>query len=416
MDRELNEGLNQAQILINLKKYDLAIKQISNLLSSFPEAPQVHFYLALVYYHKGDLGKSEKVARNCLRFNPDSMAAFNLIGIIYLNTNKPKLAKEYLRKALKLQPNNVVVLANLGKVAIIEKDFTEAKELSERGLGLDPSNEDCLNNLFWAYTLQDRHEKAGKMLEKNLSNNPGNVHTLVSLGHQCYRQHKFREAKDVFESVLAWDSNFLPGLNGLKISASADNWVTKTLLNKPFLITLHVILMLGMVLVAAGIDSAHGSMDGYFIIPQMLTLVFTIPFLGIALGRVNAIMFKPRLRHLFKTRETLSVTVVMLLFLTIVWLITIQVSSLIDFHLIDWRLAALSFCGSFLLSSYGFRMDATRSRDKWKDVSVIFLTAMYLSLIFIEVYLLWLVVLLFVVFAIFDQLLVRGKLQNYYRV
>lgn len=416
MDRELSEGVKQAQILINLKKYDLAIKQLSDLLSSFPEAPWIHFYLALAFYHKGDLNKSENIARNCLRLNPDSMAAFNLMGIIYLKTNKPKLAKEYLKKAIILQPENVVVLANLGKVAIMERDFTEAKELSERGLSLDPSNEDCLNNLFWAYTLQERHEKAGRMLEKNLANNPGNVHTLVSLGHQCYRQHKFKEAKEVFESVLAWDPNFIPGLNGLKISASADNWITKILLNKHFLVTLHTILMLGMVLVAAGIDSAHDSADGYFIIPQMLALVFTIPFFGIALGRMNSMIFKPELRHLFKTREILSVIMVMLLFLLNVWLVTIQILDLIELHMISWYLAALSFCGSFLLSSYGFRMDVTKSRDKLKGVSVICLTALYFFLVFVKVYLLWLVVSLFVVLAIFDQLLLRGKLQNNYRV
>ncbi len=416
MDKELSEGLNQAQILFNLRKYDLAIKRLNGLLSSFPEVSRVHFYLALAFYHKGNLGKSESIARNCLSLDPDSMAAFNLIGAIYLKTNKPKLAKEYLNKAIRLHPQNVVVLANLSKVAIMEKNFTEARELSERGLTLDPSNEDCLNNLFWAYTLEERHEKAGKMLEKNLANNPGNVHTLVSLGHQCYRQHKFREAREVFESVLAWDSNFKPGLNGLKISASADNWITRILLNKSFLVTFHIILMLAMFLVAAGIDSAHESVDGYFIIPQVMAMVFTIPFLGISVGRVGSMIFKPRLRHLFETREILSAMIVVFLFISNVRLLTIQLLSLIELYTIDWRLAALSFSGSFLMASYGFRVDVTKSRDTLKGVSIICLTILYFSLVFVKTHMLLPMISVFIVLAILDQLLVRGKLPNSYKV
>lgn len=416
MDRKLSEGLSQAQTLINLKKYDLAIKCLNDLRSFFPEASRIHFYLALAFYHKGDLKKSESIARDCLRLDPDSMAAFNLLGAIYLITGKPKIAKEYLNKAIRLQPQNVIVLGNLSKVAILEKDFTRASELSERGLSLDPSSEDCLNNLFWAYTLQEKHEKAGRMLEKNLANNPGNVHTLVNLGHQCYREYKFREAREVFESVLAWDSNVKPGLNGLKIAASADNWITKVLLNKSFLSILHTILIVGIVLVAAGVDSAHDSEYGYFIIPQVLVAVFTIPFLGIALGRLGSVFFRPRLRPLFETREILSVIIVVFLFLSNLGLLTIQISSLIEFHTIDWRLAALCFCGSFLLLSYGFRMDVTKSRDKLKVISVICLTVLYFFLVLVKSHMLWLIVSIFIILAIFDQLLVRGKLSNNYKV
>lgn len=409
MSESLFEGLKEAKVLIDLRRFDHALKVLGELTSLYPESPEVWFYIALAHFHKEDFNRSESAARECLKLDAQRMSCHNLLGAIYLKHFNTKLAKVHLSEALTMAPQNVVVLSNMSRLAILEKDFLKAKDYAEQGLELDPTCEDCLNNLFWAYKLQGKEEKASEMLERSLKNNPENVQTLVGLGHDCYSKHKFREAKEVFESVLKWDSGFLPALKGLKISVSADYWLTRSLLKRPVLYSLHMLLMLCSVMLVYKAGAVDDNLKGFLFIPLLMILVMTIPVFGMAVGRVFTFIFKHRYRHLFFREEVFFAVIIWLLFAVSIFALSAEAMRLLNDEPLNAGILALSFSSSLLVVSSGFRMEVAQPRQRLKDFLMVWITGLSVAVICTRHDLQLGLLVVLIISWFFDELVCRGQ-------
>jgi hypothetical protein len=409
MSKPLFEGLKQVKVLIDLRKFDHALKVLGELTSVYPESSEVWFYIGLVYFHKEDFTRSRSAARECLKLDAQSMSCHNLLGAIYLKRFNTNLAKIHLKEALMMAPQNVVVLSNMSRLAILEKDFLKAKDYAEQGLELDPTCEDCLNNLFWAYKLQGKEEKAAEMLEISLKNNPENVQTLVGLGHDCYSKHKFREAKEVFESVLKWNSDFLPALKGLKISVSADYWFTRSLLKRPVLHSLHMLLMLCSVILVYKAGVVDDDLKGFLFIPLLMILVMTIPVFGMAVGRVFTFIFRHRYRHLFFREELFFAMIILLLFAVSIFALSVQAANLFYDEPLNAGGLALSFTSSLLVVSSGFRMEVAQPRQLLKDFLIVWITGLSVAVTCTRHDLQLGLLVVLIISWFFDELVCRGQ-------
>lgn len=85
------------------KKYDEAIKKMEPLAkTSFNfDAP---YYLAAVYYAKGDTKKSIELLNYALKWSPEAADAELMLAKSYYKENNLNAAKEHLNKALQMVP------------------------------------------------------------------------------------------------------------------------------------------------------------------------------------------------------------------------------------------------------------------------------------------------------------------------
>ena len=134
------------------------------------------------YYRTGDLIAAEKAYKIGLSLHPNSLNAYNNLGIVYRQQGKNKLAIEAFQKALYLHPNFVEAYYNLGNV------YTNLSQ--------------------WDNALQAYQTAENKGL-----NMP---QLYFKLGQVSYAKSNLKQAEQYFLKALKRDPNFTPAAQALK--------------------------------------------------------------------------------------------------------------------------------------------------------------------------------------------------------
>ena len=370
--------LQQVSALTQLRRYDLALEKLNDLLASYPEDARVFFMIGWVNFQKGDLKRSEAAITKSLSLNPDALGPHNLMGAIHMVRRKLKLSGQCFARALEIQPNNPVVLANLGKVSILEKRYDDAISYSMEGLKHHPNQEDCLNNLFWVYTIQGEKKKAGKFLEENLAQNPENGDTLISLGHSLLQNRQFEESKEVFKGVLAANAEFKPALQGLALVTSHGFWFTRFLTNKVFLMLTYCLAVWGAGLIGMFAMSDDFSFEFLYSILLVLSVI-SIPFLGTSVGRIHTYITHGTLRQIIGFEKLLGASLIVMLFALKSVTMFVLIQRMFLGHGFNVSLTAFAFCALLIEISLGLRVSSVIRTSLMANIT--FITMLCLAVI-----------------------------------
>lgn len=90
--------------LIELKKYDLAIREARQALKKDPENALAHYYTAWLLWKLGRPKDAIQSAKKALRYNPEFAHAHSLMGELLDQTGKRKQAGDSYQKAIQLMP------------------------------------------------------------------------------------------------------------------------------------------------------------------------------------------------------------------------------------------------------------------------------------------------------------------------
>ncbi len=138
--------------------------------------------------------------------NYESTYTVNLrIGwLYYLNGNFSNSQRHYL-KALTIYPASIEAMLGLCNMFAAKQSWRELESQATRILKVDYYNFDA--NLWLAYALrmQGKYGKAETYSRKMLLLYPSSVKLLNELGITIYHQKKFKEALEIFASVLVLD-------------------------------------------------------------------------------------------------------------------------------------------------------------------------------------------------------------------
>lgn len=85
-------------------KLDEAIELLGSTLEKDPDDPEIHMYLGMVYFKKGDRLHSIHHFEEALRLDESAKSYFNL-GMVYENAHRMDEAVREYRMALELDPN-----------------------------------------------------------------------------------------------------------------------------------------------------------------------------------------------------------------------------------------------------------------------------------------------------------------------
>lgn len=174
--------VNLADAYYKQKMFGAAEQQARLVLSSEPNAWEIHLFLGNIFKEKGNFDKAVSSYNKALALYPKSFQALNNLALIYETQGKTKEAADFFDKALKVNPESLLVLKNLAGFLIKNKLYDQAMLCCRKILALDPHSADgcVLQGIIFAETgsLSRARDSFGRAIELD----PGSSEALKNLG------------------------------------------------------------------------------------------------------------------------------------------------------------------------------------------------------------------------------------------
>ncbi len=182
-----------------------------------PENPDLIVGVIGVLRKQGKYNQAIDRAKQALGQNANNLAAYNNLGLVYLEQGQVDLANFVYQKALNSiegADKNAYLHCNLGRVYLAQDQSFLARQELTRALELDPDLVAAM--LFLAGEHLDDHnwEDAATLLERARGLESGNPAILVNLGIAYRGLGRFEEAQALYQQALELDpDNADPYLN-----------------------------------------------------------------------------------------------------------------------------------------------------------------------------------------------------------
>ncbi len=220
----------RARLKIQQNKPDEAVKDLEEIIKTYPSGKEALFLMAQVKLSLGQIDQGRVFITDLERYHPTYLktgllriqAAFStgepenalklaneLInranavvpntgadphetqdvrvraltsrGLAYLDLGKVAEAKADLQEIVKLSPHSSAALVNLAKVFTAERNYQEAFDLYEKALALDTQNFDALSGVVTAAIQLDQTQKAHAKTDELIAANVGRNEILAAL-------------------------------------------------------------------------------------------------------------------------------------------------------------------------------------------------------------------------------------------
>jgi tetratricopeptide (TPR) repeat protein len=202
--RELDmASIQRAVQLIQLHKYDLALKELDSMLADDPNIARVYSLKALAFMDKKQKLKAIENAQKAIGIDPDDAYPHYVLGVVYFNlTEDYKKTQDSIKESLKINPDNPDCYDILAQLRLIKLDYSGALKFCEEGLKLDPQDVDCLSTRARVLALMGKRGEAKQTIGNALSTDPENITALTSAGWVHLESGDHIKALEVFREVL----------------------------------------------------------------------------------------------------------------------------------------------------------------------------------------------------------------------
>ena len=186
---------------IALKRYNDGIEYLEKALALNPSHFQIYNNLGTAYLLIGQRDKAINCYKKAVKIKPEDSISYYNIASIYQIQNKHEQACDYFEKAYKLEnkENYLVSLAlSEMKAGFIERASKHYKALAL----LHPEKDSFQYNLASCYELLKNYDQAIIIMKRLLSRNPKSVSMAQKLANLYIETRQFRQAKDIYDSIL----------------------------------------------------------------------------------------------------------------------------------------------------------------------------------------------------------------------
>lgn len=186
---------------ITLKRYQHGIEHLEAALALNPSHFQIYNNLGTAYLLVGQREKAISCYKKAVKIKPDDAISYYNIGSIFQIQNKHAQACDYFEKAYNLsnQENYLVSLAlSELKAGLIEKAAKHYKALAL----LHPEKDSFQYNLASCYELMKDYGQAIIIMKRLLARNPKSVTMAQKLANLYIEVRQFRQAKDLYDSII----------------------------------------------------------------------------------------------------------------------------------------------------------------------------------------------------------------------
>jgi len=151
----------------------------------------------------------ETLWQDTLKKNPDSLLAWNNMGIIIENRGDKEKAMSYYRKALEIHINDEVSLYNIGTLLKSEGKLDEAVSYYQKAIKIQPNYAMAHNNLANTLKMQGKVDEAIEYYKKALLIQPRDAITHYNLANTLRSRGQLDQAITLYERAVELNPRFV---------------------------------------------------------------------------------------------------------------------------------------------------------------------------------------------------------------
>lgn len=202
MASQAHRGLRQGSRFLDLKQYDLALKEFQRAVQANPKDAMAHMMVGAALYWSGDVEGSLLAYAKSLELDPQNAQAHMLIGISHAWKGEQRAAYASFKRAAELDPGRADIQMNIGSIEETLGMVPEALEHFRRAVTLDPKNPLYHFQLGMLYRKLGRDAEAVDSMRLALKSFPDFADALLELGAAEERRGDRKSAVRSFRKAV----------------------------------------------------------------------------------------------------------------------------------------------------------------------------------------------------------------------
>jgi len=199
----MNKQIQRARLLMQNRRWDMAISELSLALTEDHVNPEAHGLLAYCFLQQEKYDQAEEEARAAIGNAPDNPLGFQTLAIVLLERRNYRMAAEAVGRAITLDPFDAENFAIQGRVESQLENWSKVLQAAESGLQIDPEHSVCNNLRAMALVKLGRRSEAGQTLDATLARNPEDSFTHANKGWAMLESGQREQAFEHFRESLA---------------------------------------------------------------------------------------------------------------------------------------------------------------------------------------------------------------------
>src|SRR5579859_1875706 len=225
----------KARLLIQRKRYELALKELGEALREDPKDSESYVLLGQCLHHQEKHEESLEAFRKAISLEPEASYAHYYLGWTFFDrslqekihtTELLSWARGAVEEALRLTPEHPGYLSLLATILFNQQKVKKALATAEKGLALDPNHQGCLHIRSLALSELEKSSQARETIEKSLVIDSGEHSTFTVRGWVYWNKSQYKNALESFEEALRLDAMDEWAQNGFRVATLAQNPVT----------------------------------------------------------------------------------------------------------------------------------------------------------------------------------------------
>lgn len=200
-----NSHNNRGMLLLNQGKYDAAISEFEQAIGASEDLGMARLNIARALYKKKDYESAIKTLNECLRRQPRSKEAENLLGNIAMDQKQFSEAERRFKTALEYEPHFTDAHNSLGILYHKQGRWDDALREFLEVVAVDPEYAEALNNIGIIYKEQGRVEAAIASFRRAMAADPEFAGSFSNLALILEQQGDMKGAEEMFRNALQRD-------------------------------------------------------------------------------------------------------------------------------------------------------------------------------------------------------------------
>ena len=163
----------------SIGKLDTAVKDYRQAVAIAPQAPELHYNLALALFANSNIVEARVALERALNIRPDYVKALVLLGRCLAATEQFDDAQQAFTKAITIEPNNYLPHYRLGRLHVYKGNSAKATESLGASLDINqqlmPAQEALILNSIYS----GEHQTTADLIEASLRIAPNNESILA---------------------------------------------------------------------------------------------------------------------------------------------------------------------------------------------------------------------------------------------
>ena len=202
----MTQRYDRAQMLINQGRFDMAEREIRQVLGENPDDGLAHCMLAIcAATDESRYEEATREAQLAVTYGPDEPYAHYVLSRVLWRRNHFAEASQAITEAIRLNPYDADYFAQAAQIKLSTRDWSASLDLAEQGLAIDPEAPDCNNIRTIALERLGRTGEALDSAAENLKNSPESSYAHSSHGWALLNSGKYLEAQNAFRESLRLD-------------------------------------------------------------------------------------------------------------------------------------------------------------------------------------------------------------------